>query len=177
MVWLVSEILLIRFKRSKTTETRRDSFTIRIIWLLIAVAVGGGIFIAAQPYGSFGGASTASRYAGVGLIIAGVLFRWSAILTLKSQFTVDVAIIAQHKLVIQGIYRYLRHQSYTGSLLSFVGLGFAFANWMSLILIVVLVSLAFLKRIQVEEKVLHDQFGAEYERYCASTKRLIPFVY
>jgi protein-S-isoprenylcysteine O-methyltransferase Ste14 len=96
---------------------------------------------------------------------------------LKRQFTVDVAITEQHKLVKHGIYRHLRHPAYAGTLLSFTGLGFAYANWISLILVVVLVSLAFLRRIHVEERVLRDQFGAEYERYCSSTKRLIPFVY
>jgi len=177
IIWLGSEILLVRFRRSKSTETRRDSFTIWILWILIATAIGGAIYFGSQPTGSFGSASTVARIAGMVLMVAGIVVRWTAILTLKRQFTVDVAITEQHKLVTHGIYRYLRHPAYAGSLVSFIGLGFAYANWISLILVVVLVSLAFVRRIQVEERVLRDQFGAEYERYCSSTRRLIPFVY
>jgi protein-S-isoprenylcysteine O-methyltransferase Ste14 len=177
ILWLGSEILLVRFRRSKSSETRRDSFTLWVLWIAIAVAVGGGRYFSSLSSGSFGAASDTSRVAGIILIVAGIAARWIAILTLKRHFTVDVAITNNHALVTHGIYRYLRHPAYSGTLLSFCGLGFAFANWISLMLIVVLVSLAFLHRIRVEEKVLLDQFGMEFKRYCSSTKRLIPFVF
>ncbi len=177
IVWLSSEILLVRFRRSESSGTRRDSVTLWLLWLAIAVAVAGGRYFSSQSFGSIGAGETTPRIAGTVLIVAGVVVRWIAILTLKQQFTVDVAISHEHTLVTHGIYRYLRHPAYSGTLLSFIGLGFAFANWISLILIVGIVSLAFLRRIQVEERVLLDRFGVEYERYCASTKRLIPFAF
>jgi protein-S-isoprenylcysteine O-methyltransferase Ste14 len=177
IVWLVSEILLVRSRRSKSAEKRRDSFTIWILWLAIASAIGGGIYFGTRSFGSLGEASTTARVAGIVLIIAGIVVRWTAILTLKRQFTVDVAIRNDHKLITHGIYHYLRHPAYAGTLLSFAGLGFTFANWVSIVLVIVLVTLAFLRRIQVEERVLLEQFGAEYERYCRSSKRLIPFLY
>jgi protein-S-isoprenylcysteine O-methyltransferase Ste14 len=177
ILWLGSEIFLVRFRRSKDTGTRRDRFTFWYLWLGIASAVGGAVYFGTQPYGNVGPVSTYCRIAGIALIVAGIVVRWTAIVTLKHQFTVDVAIVDQHKLITNGIYRYLRHPAYAGTLLSFLGLGLAFANWISLVIVVLLVPLVFLRRIQVEERVLRDQFGVDYDRYCASTWRLVPFLY
>jgi protein-S-isoprenylcysteine O-methyltransferase Ste14 len=177
VLWLGSEVLLVRFRRSKSASTRHDRFTFWYLWLAIAAAVGGAIYCGTQQFGSFGTTSTYAGIAGIVLIVAGICVRWMAIVTLKHQFTVDVAIVDQHKLITNGIYRYLRHPAYAGTLLSFLGLGLAFANWISLACIIVLVPLAFLRRIQVEERVLRDQFGMDYERYCATTRRLVPFLY
>ena len=75
------------------------------------------------------------------------------------------------------MYRFVRHPAYTGSLLSFLGLGLAFNNWLSLGLIFIPVLAAFLYRIKVEEKVLRGAFGRDYESYSAETARLIPWIF
>ncbi len=51
-------------------------------------------------------------------------------------------------------------------LISFLGLGIACANWLSLALTLVPTSLVLLYRIRVEEAALRDTLGADYERYC-----------
>ena len=48
-----------------------------------------------------------------------------------------------------GPYRVLRHPSYTGGLLTMVGIGLAIGNWLSLLLVVLA---AYGYRIQVEER-------------------------
>ena len=103
--------------------------------------------------------------------------RWLAIISLKHQFTVDISITRNHQLVTKGIYRFVRHPAYAGSLLSFFGLGLFFANYLSILIIFIPICAAFLYRIRVEEKALLDNFGEEYANYCASTKRLIPEIF
>ena len=51
------------------------------------------------------------------------------------------------------------------------------ANWISFFLIFFPVLLAALYRIRVEERVLKEAFGDEYDDYSRSTKRLVPGIY
>lgn len=66
------------------------------------------------------------------------------------------------------------HHSYSGSLLSFLGLGLALENWISLVILVALPLASTLYRISVEERALLDHFGAGYEKYGERTKSLVP---
>ena len=177
MVWLASEILLAFLWRSKSTDIRRDKSSQKIIWIVVAISFSVSIFFKSQRFGHFGAGSMVIPNVGIALIVCGMIVRWIATFSLRRQFTVDVAIIEGHRLVTKGIYRYLRHPIYSGILLAFVGLGLSFANFASLVVIAVPITAAFLHRIKIEERALLDHFGAEYQAYCASTKRLIPFVY
>ncbi len=100
-----------------------------------------------------------------------------AICTLKKYFTVDVAIFEDHKIVKKGLYKFIRHPAYAGSLISFFGLGWALGNWVSFIIIFFPVLFAFIRRINVEEEVLVSSIGEEYTEYMRKTKRLIPKIY
>ncbi|PYL73808.1 MAG: hypothetical protein DMF22_00625 [Verrucomicrobia bacterium] len=80
-------------------------------------------------------------------------------------------------MIDSGPYRHIRHPTYTGALLAFVGLGFCFGNWLSILFLTVPIIAAFLWRIRIEERALTDALGEDYHAYAARTKRLIPFVY
>lgn len=177
MVWLASEVLLAFLLRAKPTDIRRDDSSQKILWIVIAISVSVGIFFGFQRFAHFGASSALVQTAGVVLIVFGFVVRWIAVLTLRRQFTVDVAITEHHQLITWGVYHYLRHPTYAGLLLAFLGLGLSFASYISVPVIVIPIVVAFLHRIRIEERVLIDHFGSEYENYCASTKRLIPFVY
>ena len=176
-VWLCSEIILNFMNRSRTADKRLDKSSFRIIWIAIAISVSAGVYIGYHRFGRFSEDSLLFPVLGIIFMLCGVTLRWTAILTLRRQFTVNVAIGPGHRLVQEGVYHYLRHPSYAGSLLSFLGLGLIFANYASIVTIFVPICSALLYRIKVEEKVLTDNFGNEYLDYCASTKRLIPCVY
>jgi protein-S-isoprenylcysteine O-methyltransferase Ste14 len=114
---------------------------------------------------------------GILLILCGLIVRWIAIATLKQHFTVDVAIGKDHRIIKTGLYRFIRHPAYAGTLLSFLGVGIYFSNYLSLAVIFVPICAAFMYRIEVEEKALADAFGEEYRSYQAATKRLVPGLY
>ena len=175
--WLGSEIVLSRMKRSLSTDARFDKSSLRILWITIFISVNIGVALSFQRVGYFGAGSSVFPIIGIVVIVCGLLIRWIAIVSLKRQFTVDVAITKDHRIVSEGIYRFVRHPAYAGSILSFLGLGLCFANIISLVVVVPPICAAFLYRIRVEEKVLMDAFGEEYVRYCASTKRLIPGIF
>jgi protein-S-isoprenylcysteine O-methyltransferase Ste14 len=177
IAWVVSEIVLARTKHSKVTDTKRERTSLVTLWTTIAISVTAGVMIGMQDTFHFPTRSTAIATTGIALIVLGLVLRWIAIFSLGRQFTVDVAITQGHQLIRTGIYKVLRHPSYAGSLLSFLGLGLAFSNYLSVATIFVPICVAFLYRIHVEEKTLVATFGDEYLNYRASTKGLVPGIW
>jgi protein-S-isoprenylcysteine O-methyltransferase Ste14 len=112
-----------------------------------------------------------------GLFVAGLLLRWWAIITLGRFFTVDVTIEKDHELVERGPFRIVRHPSYTGVLLAFVGLALSLCNLAVLLVILLPIGAAFVHRMNVEENALSAALGSQYTDYMRRTKRLVPFVY
>ena len=113
---------------------------------------------------------------GMLVMLFGTVFRFWAIRTLGKYFTPTVVIQKGQQLVTAGPYKYLRHPSYTGVFFTLLGSGIVLGNWLS-VLFCVLAFGAILVRINVEEKVLLQHFGAEYENYMKHTDRLIPGIY
>jgi protein-S-isoprenylcysteine O-methyltransferase Ste14 len=117
------------------------------------------------------------RYVCLGLLMLGLAIRWTAIYTLGRTFSANVAIHATQNLNQSGLFRWMRHPSYTGLLLIFVAAGLNTRNWLGLAIIVLLPLAALLYRIHVEELALTGAFGAEYVEYSRKTKRLVPGIY
>jgi protein-S-isoprenylcysteine O-methyltransferase Ste14 len=177
VIWLGSEIVLSRVKRAGDGGRDLDRSSLRILWIAITVSITVGVILGIQRTGHIPGDPVPVRITGLVLILCGIIIRWVAILSLKEHFTVDVAIAKDHRIVRKGVYGYIRHPAYAGSLMSFLGLGVYFANYLSLVVIFIPILAAFMYRIRVEEKVLIDAFGEEYRGYQAETKRLVPGVY
>lgn len=60
-----------------------------------------------------------------------------------------------------------------GTLLIWVGFGLAATNWFVLIFVTGLVTYALIRRIQVEEEVLFERFGVDYQAYADETARYV----
>jgi protein-S-isoprenylcysteine O-methyltransferase Ste14 len=177
LAWIVSEIVLTVLKHSHSTHAGLDKSSLRLLWTTIILCIVSGNLLSAYRIGTIATGSYSISLSGLVLIVAGLVVRWTAILTLRKYFTVDVSIVRNHQVVTAGVYRYVRHPAYTGSLVSFLGLGLVFSNWLSFLVIVVPITAAFVYRIRVEERALVTFFGDQYVRYCATTKRLIPGIY
>ena len=178
LIYLVSEILLTVTRRSRSkTGTKQDRSTLGVIWFVIASSITAGVFVAQN----FPAAALPHRgmfaCVGVVLFVAGLIPRWWAIITLGRFFTVDVTIEKDHEVVERGPFRILRHPSYAGVLLAFVGLALSLRNWAALVVILVPIGAAFIHRMNVEENALSRALGPRYAEYMKRTKRLVPFVY
>ena len=178
LVYLISELLLTVARRSRSrTGAKQDRSTLRVVWLVIIVSVAAGIYVARQLPAAALPAQPSLLFAGVVLFVGGLLLRWWAIITLGRFFTVDVTIEKDHELVERGPFRIVRHPSYSGVLLAFVGLALTLGNWAALLVILLPISAAFVHRMNVEENALSDALGARYTDYMRRTKRLMPFIY
>jgi protein-S-isoprenylcysteine O-methyltransferase Ste14 len=114
---------------------------------------------------------------GIAALIAGRLLRRHCHRMLGSSFTGAVIVTTDHAVVEKGAYRYVRHPSYTAAVILFLGIGLALANWISIATLIVLVSIAFLYRVHVEERALVSAIGDPYRNYIQRTKRFIPFLF
>jgi protein-S-isoprenylcysteine O-methyltransferase Ste14 len=101
---------------------------------------------------------------------------WS-IRTLGRFFRYEVVVQEGHRVVDTGPYRLVRHPSYTGSLLAFLGIGIALDNWLSVAAALGLPLLGFLRRIAVEEAALTSELGDAYRSYKERTRRLVPGIW
>jgi protein-S-isoprenylcysteine O-methyltransferase Ste14 len=89
--------------------------------------------------------------------------------------TPRLKIVKGQKLVTDGYYQHVRHPIYTGEIFRDYCFPLIFSSLYGfLIMTVGIVFLLF--RIRVEEKLLLEAFGEEYEEYRRHTKKLIPFI-
>ena len=117
------------------------------------------------------------EYLGAALFVFGLTLRWVAIISLKRAFTVKVTILKNHQLKSDGVYRWVRHPSYTGMYIYALGLGFALHSLISVAILLWGVWYTTHNRIPVEESVLEDHFGDAYREYKAKTWKLFPLIY
>jgi protein-S-isoprenylcysteine O-methyltransferase Ste14 len=172
--WLLSEILINILTRSKKSEAKsHDKNSLSVIWIIIVLSMTIGVYMAF----SFPRFGAVKYFSGLSLMIIGITIRLITVFSLKSYFNANVAIHHHHILKTDGIFKKVRHPSYTGSLLTFLGLGLTLGNWISLLIIFLPVLCAFLYRIKIEEKALVNNFKEEYIDYQKRTKKLIPFIY
>lgn len=114
---------------------------------------------------------------GIVLMLAGVAFRWYAICVLGRYFTRDVATRTDQAVIERGPYKWIRHPSYSGALLTVLGLGLALTNWLSLIVVLAGAFMGYGYRVRVEEHVLCSELGDNYRNYMQRTRRFVPFVW
>jgi protein-S-isoprenylcysteine O-methyltransferase len=177
-LYAASEIGLSIFKRAQGGAQGADRGSLLLIWVVIVVSVASAYGAAYRyPAANFGAWAAPAPYVGVSVYVAGLCLRWYSIIFLGRFFTVNVAIASDHQLINTGPYRYVRHPSYTGALLAFVGLGLCVGNWLSIVLLLVPTFLVFLRRMHVEEAALLQGLGEPYREYMRHTKRLVPAFY
>jgi len=176
--WVISEVLILVVTRTRGGEGEvHDRGSLRVLWLVIVVSVTAGTWIGeANAPTMFGGAHWVRSVALV-LIVAGLAIRWSAVATLGRSFSANVAIHATQTVHRTGLFRFVRHPSYTGLMLVFAGVGLHTRNWAGLAVVLLPTVAALFYRIRVEEAALFGAFGDDYADYSRKTKRLIPGIY
>jgi protein-S-isoprenylcysteine O-methyltransferase len=179
LLFPISELTLAVFKRAKSGAAKTaDQHSLGLLWFVIAASVALAIWATWNlPSGHIHFSRTAYVLSVASLFLLGFAIRWHAIWTLGKFFTVNVAIHGDHKVVQSGLYKYIRHPSYTGALICMLALGLYFANVFSLLLLFVPVFLALRQRMNIEERALIDGLGEAYTNYCKRTKRLLPGIY
>lgn len=177
-IWPLSELWIgLRHRPDRRNEVR-DHGTLRLLLVVIYTSVALAVWLAFSRHARFPESwRIPLLWAGCAMMAVGMALRVWSVRTLAQFFTIQVAIREGHRLIRRGPYRVLRHPSYTGALLTFYGFGLALGDALALIAVTVPVTVAFLRRINIEERVLAEAFPDEYPAYSRQTRRLIPYLW
>ncbi|WP_241657215.1 methyltransferase family protein [Halobacillus salinus] len=173
VLWIVEFFLFRNRHTQEGDRLERRSFPLILVAIILAVAV--SLVMREWEFGVI----TSPWLWWFGLIIyaIGVGLRYWGILHLKDQFTRDVSVQKGDKLVSTGPYKWLRHPLYTGLLLIVIGFCLGVGNVWTAVFCGVLVTIALLHRIHIEEAMLIEAHGDLYRGWCSSRYRLVPFIY
>jgi len=177
VTWAVFEAVMrgLQALRATGPDTRDPSQ-----WVLLPALV--AAVVAAQVLGRRGGVLWPGGLvwpvvAGLALMVAGIGLRAWSIVTLGRFFQYRIKVQPGHRVVTAGPYRYVRHPSYTGIAMVLAGIALASGDVWSLLAVAVLGGAGLAVRIRAEERQLTQALGAEYERFAAGRKRLVPGVW
>ncbi len=146
--------LNIRQKRKSNVTISNDKGSLRSLYGLITVGFFLSFAIGATKLGRIYQWNTLFAL-GMALIGIGLIIRIHSILTLGQFFTYSVAKVQNHDIIETGLYKFIRHPGYLGQMLIFIGISIAISNWLSILAMMIPVTIAFLHRINVEER-FHD---------------------
>jgi protein-S-isoprenylcysteine O-methyltransferase len=176
-VWIVSElfgaVLIPGLRRRGATRVKRDRGSGALIIFTVLVSI---ILALGLGYAGVGALPDWVFYPGIFLMLLGVLVRQWAIAVLGRFFSLTVRVAEDHRVVVKGPYRLVRHPSYAGVLITFIGLALAVQSWGALLVLLTVFGVSYGYRMRVEERVLQSELGQDYAEYMKRTKRLIPFL-
>ena len=177
-VWLVGEILIVVLTQTRQGQGKiQDRGTQIILWIVIIASFKTDEWLHGLYPVDMPGSHSWLRPMALGFVILGLAVRIAAIVTLGRAFSTNVAMRAGQTLERSGLYGLVRHPSYLGLELILLGFALHARTWACFAVVLVPPTLAVLYRIHVEETALRLAFGADYEDYSRSTKRLIPGIY
>ncbi len=176
--WVLPEVIASKAKRSTHSSLARDHGSLYLIVALWWVGIAMDFSLSwLLPQAAIPWKRTSLFFVGICLMLLGVVFRWYCVAVLGKYFTFDVAIHSGHVLVEVGPYRYIRHPSYSGALLTLLGFGLSLGNWAGLAAALSCMGFAYAYRIPIEEAALASALGETYTQYRKKTWRLVPFLF
>lgn len=153
----------------------RDRGTARqIVWTVYLTQLGAvleAIYLRADAF-SVDAVAAAALVA----MAAGLALRSWAVAVLGRFFTWHVAVQEGQRVIRHGPYRFARHPSYTGALLTYAAAPLYLHAYLAAAVAAVALPLAFARRIRHEEALLVETFGDEYRRYQREVGALVPGV-
>ena len=115
-------------------------------------------------------------YVALVITAVGLLFAIWARFTIGRNWSGMVTLTEGHELIRKGPYSIVRHPIYTGLMLATLGTAIAYGGAAGF-LGFACVAGSWAYKSRVEEKLMVEQFGEEYEKYRREVKALIPLVW
>lgn len=78
------------------------------------------------------------------------------------------------KLIVEGLHRYMRNPMYVGVIAWVLGAACLWRSWPIAIYAACLALMFHARVLLYEERVLREEFGGEFEAYCAAVPRWVP---
>lgn len=120
---------------------------------------------------------TPVAWVSLAVMVFGLYLRTHAVLVLGQYFTWHVHVEQAQPVIQTGPYRFIRHPGYAGAWLTYAGTAVFLTAWYSLAPTVIFLTLAFVRRIRLEEATLERTLGPAYVEYGKRTARLCPGIW
>lgn len=185
-VILVSTVVMIAIRaphgrRSRSVKVARSYKSARETLLLVLAWVGFLVPViwVLSPAFSFAEYPLHSvpLVAGVTCLAIGLWLFFRSHADLGTNWSVTLELRQEHRLISQGVYRAIRHPMYSALTLYSAGQALVIPNWVAGFSNGIALAVLLALRLGAEEKMMTEQFGAEYTAYSARTKRFVPGIW
>jgi protein-S-isoprenylcysteine O-methyltransferase Ste14 len=99
----------------------------------------------------------------------------AAVRTLGKQWALAARVVEDHALITAGPYRLVRHPIYSGMFMMMIATGLVVGTWQGLLAGSVIFLAGTLWRVRLEETLLIETFGSQYEDYKKRVPAFIPW--
>jgi protein-S-isoprenylcysteine O-methyltransferase Ste14 len=174
IIWVLFEIVFVMGRRGRVVHMNLNNLAVLagfIYFVLLAVV------LEYLQIGFFKEDIVRAAVTGKIVFLSGLILRVTAFITLGMGFRPVVSSAKNETVVQRGVYRFIRHPSYTGMILIYLGISLCLLNWVLLLVSAAGFISLYIRRVHLEEKVLVSRFGKEYSDYQKKTRKFIPYVY
>lgn len=163
-------------RKTRVVETQRDT-TERAVLALAGL----GLFVLPVVHLGTGFAAFADYrfrpwmgWLGIVVELAFLGLFYASHKTLGRNWSISLDIRDRHRLVTDGVYRYVRHPMYSSFWLWATAQALLLPNWIAGLSGLAGVAALYFSRIDKEEALMRRRFGADYDAYSARTGRIFP---
>lgn len=111
---------------------------------------------------------------GVVLFAAAAVLLWGTHQAMGRNWTPTLGLREEHRLVTDGVFRYIRHPMYAAHLLWALATPLILTNWIAGFSMLIPQIAQYWLRIKAEEAMLVEHFGDQYRQYMERTGRIVP---
>ena len=176
-LWVLVDMYVAFFKRAKQQKQILEKKSKYVIVGGIIVGMSFGPLFSLSFRDGFLESFNFIRWIGLLILAAGIIIRVIAIYQLGGQFSDHIIANQKEDVYKKGLYAFIRHPSYFGEMMIFIGVGLVYHHLLSSLVASVVPTLSFMYRIHHEEKVLIQVYQDVYKDYMKQTKKIIPFIY
>lgn len=111
------------------------------------------------------------------IALGSIWFSLAAVKSLGRQWALEARVIEGHELVKLGPYSVVRNPIYLGMFGLLLATGLAISQWEALVAAIVLFLAGNEIRIRSEERLLREEFGAQFEEYARCVPAFFPRIF
>ncbi len=113
---------------------------------------------------------------GLAVFVAALALFYATHKALGRNWSVTLAVRAEHSLVTGGVYRFVRHPMYSAFWMWAIAQALTLQNWVAGPAGIIGFGTLYLLRVAREETLMRETFGADWDFYAARTPRVVPFL-
>jgi protein-S-isoprenylcysteine O-methyltransferase Ste14 len=181
IMWIVFAIGFLLLKRRQKQNEQKKNKLAMIGMMLEGVGFAFVFTVRREPFTNIFQMNSSIQilltiFSGI-LAIASVWLGLSAVKTLGKQWNIKAQIIEGHELITTGPYKIVRHPIYSALFGLLIVTGYSITQLWAFIIAIVFYFIGTIFRTRVEEQLLIQHFGDQYEKYKKKVPAIIPFIF